>query len=115
MIKLPIALSVQMYFSSSDDCYTFRALLATKLENGNTGKVAFDSDGDRLNPDYYIQNVKIENGQKKLEDIGYYVDPKVCCSPVKVGTGFVFLLFGIGYCRFLIKRIECSALGIVDS
>lgn len=85
-----------MNFLSFDDCYTFRALMAAKLESGYTGHVAFDSAGDRLNPDYYIQNVQINNGQKNLEDIGYYADPKVCCSPVKVGAVLCFFYLALG-------------------
>jgi hypothetical protein len=57
--------------------FHFRALLNAKLQKGKTGQIAFDSSGDRLNPEYYFQNVQWRNGRKSVEKIGFYGDPKV--------------------------------------
>ncbi|XP_056014063.1 glutamate receptor ionotropic, NMDA 1-like isoform X2 [Ostrea edulis] len=61
-----------------------KALLNAKLQKGKTGQIAFDSSGDRLNPEYYFQNVQWKNGRKSVEKIGFYGDPKIINNALEI-------------------------------
>ncbi|KAK3577393.1 hypothetical protein CHS0354_032241 [Potamilus streckersoni] len=61
----------------------FDALKNEVLENGKTGRVSFDSNGDRQDPIYWIKNVQPEKG---LVEIGIYRRESIHGEQLQFGT-----------------------------
>lgn len=63
--------------------------------NGETGKVAFDDQGDRINAEYNIVNIQKENGISKHIAVGQFYFHRVC--HIFINYKFYLFLIQIAY------------------